>query len=38
MRRLDPDVSQWNAWQPEKVAHLLEQVDAPWYVAGGVGD
>lgn len=29
MRTLDPDVSHWNTWQPEKVAHLFEQVDAP---------
>jgi hypothetical protein len=31
----DPDVSKWDAWRPERVARLLEGVEAPWYVAGG---
>ena len=31
----DPDISSWDAWRPERVASLLEEVDAPWYVAAG---
>jgi hypothetical protein len=30
-----PDVTKWDAWRPERVATLLERVEAPWYVAGG---
>jgi hypothetical protein len=30
-----PDVTKWDAWRPERVASLLEGVEAPWYVAGG---
>jgi hypothetical protein len=32
---IDPDVSQWDAWWPAKVASLLEGVRFPWYVAAG---
>jgi Aminoglycoside-2''-adenylyltransferase len=35
MSAFEPDVSKWDAWRPEKVAELLEGVDAPWYVAAG---
>jgi hypothetical protein len=31
----EPDVSKWDAWRPERVAALLERVEAPWYVAAG---
>jgi hypothetical protein len=31
----EPDVSKWDAWRPEEVASLLEEVVAPWYVAAG---
>jgi hypothetical protein len=31
----EPDVSKWNAWQPETVARLLRDVQVPWYVAAG---
>ena len=30
-----PDVSKWDAWRPERVASVLEGVEAPWYVAAG---
>jgi hypothetical protein len=32
---MKPDVSKWDAWQPEQVASLLEGVATPWYVAAG---
>jgi Aminoglycoside-2''-adenylyltransferase len=32
---IEPDVSKWDAWRPEKVATMLASVEAPWYVAGG---
>ena len=32
---IHPDVSRWEAWSPERVADLLADVEAPWYVAGG---
>jgi hypothetical protein len=32
---IDPDVSKWDAWRPERVPSLLEGVEAPWYVAAG---
>jgi hypothetical protein len=32
---IDPDVSRWDAWRPEQVARLLEDVQVPWYVAAG---
>jgi hypothetical protein len=32
---IEPDVSKWNAWRPERLVSLLEGVEAPWYVAGG---
>jgi hypothetical protein len=32
---IEPDVSKWDAWPPERVARLLEGVRAPWYVAAG---
>jgi hypothetical protein len=32
---IEPDVSRWDAWRPERVARLLEGVHAPWYVAAG---
>jgi hypothetical protein len=32
---IEPDVSRWDAWRPEEAAHLLQGVDAPWYIAGG---
>lgn len=32
---IEPNVSMWDAWRPERVARLLEGVEAPWYVAGG---
>ena len=31
----DPDVSEWDAWRPERLARGLEGVEAPWYVAAG---
>jgi Aminoglycoside-2''-adenylyltransferase len=31
----DPDISKWEAWRPERIARLLEGVEAPWYVAAG---
>lgn len=30
-----PDVTRWAPWTPAHVAELLEDVEAPWYVAGG---
>lgn len=33
--KIDPDVSQWDAWRPEQVARLFAEVDLPWYVAAG---
>ena len=32
---IEPDISNWDAWPPEKVARMLEDVDVPWYVAAG---
>jgi len=32
---IEPDVSKWDSWRPERVAGLLAPVEAPWYVAGG---
>jgi Aminoglycoside-2''-adenylyltransferase len=32
---IDPDVSKWDAWRPERVAQLLAGLKAPWYVAAG---
>jgi hypothetical protein len=32
---VDPDISKWDAWGPEKVAGLLSGLDAPWYIAAG---
>jgi hypothetical protein len=32
---LDADVSPWHPWSPHEVAVALEEVEAPWYVAGG---
>jgi hypothetical protein len=32
---IEPDVSKWDAWRPERVARLLESVRAPWYIAAG---
>jgi hypothetical protein len=32
---IDPDVSRWDAWRPEVVARLFENVRLPWYVAAG---
>jgi Aminoglycoside-2''-adenylyltransferase len=32
---IEPDVSKWDAWRPERVAKLLEGVQVPWYVAAG---
>jgi hypothetical protein len=29
------DASQWDAWQPVRVAELLREVNVPWAVAGG---
>jgi hypothetical protein len=34
-RAFEPDISKWDAWRPEKVAALLDGVEAPWYVAAG---
>jgi hypothetical protein len=31
----EPDVTKWDAWRPEEVAHRLDGVRAPWYVAAG---
>lgn len=31
----EPDISKWDAWRPERIAELLEGVEAPWYVAAG---
>ena len=31
----EPDLSLWDPWHPERVAALLEGVEAPWYVAAG---
>ena len=31
----EPDLGQWDAWSPEKVARVLAPVEAPWYVAAG---
>ncbi len=31
----DPDLAEWDAWQPEEAARRLERVAAPWYVAAG---
>jgi hypothetical protein len=36
MTAFAPDVSQWDAWRPERVAELLAGVDLPWYVAAGL--
>jgi hypothetical protein len=35
MTAFKPDVEQWDAWRPERVAELLEGVDLPWYIAAG---
>ena len=35
MSAFEPDLSQWDAWRPERVAELLAEVDLPWYVAAG---
>ncbi len=35
MSAIDPDISKWDAWRPEQVARLLENVRVPWYVAAG---
>ncbi len=32
---VDLDASQWDPWQPERVAELLRDVEAPWAVGGG---
>jgi len=32
---IEPDVWKWDAWRPEEAGRLLQDVDAPWYVAGG---
>jgi Aminoglycoside-2''-adenylyltransferase len=32
---IDPDVSAWDAWRPERVAALLADLAVPWYVAAG---
>jgi hypothetical protein len=32
---IEPDVSKWDAWRPERAASLLRGVDVPWYVAAG---
>jgi hypothetical protein len=34
-RAFEPDLRQWDAWSPEKVAKVLAPVEAPWYVAAG---
>jgi Aminoglycoside-2''-adenylyltransferase len=34
---IDPFESKWQAWRPEAVVRLLEDVRAPWYVAAGWG-
>jgi hypothetical protein len=34
-RTFEPDLRQWDAWSPEKVAKVLAPVEAPWYVAAG---
>jgi len=35
MNAIEPDVSKWDAWRPEKIARLLDGVEIPWYVAAG---
>ncbi|HEX3303033.1 MAG TPA: hypothetical protein VHR64_09145 [Thermomicrobiales bacterium] len=31
----EPVLLKWEPWRPQEVAHLLAQVEAPWYVAAG---
>ena len=31
----EPDLTQWDAWRPADVAHLLKDVQTLWYVTGG---
>ncbi len=31
----DPDLAEWDAWQPDEAARRLERVEAPWYIAAG---
>jgi len=31
----EPDLSAWDAWHPSEVAHLLRDVETPWYVTAG---
>jgi len=35
VKAIEPDVGKWDPWRPDEAARLLEEVDAPWYVAGG---
>ena len=35
MSEIDFDLWAWEAWRPERVASLLADVAAPWYVAAG---
>ena len=35
MTTIEPDVSKWDAWRPDQVARLLEDVRVPWYIAAG---
>jgi Aminoglycoside-2''-adenylyltransferase len=32
---IEPDFSKWDAWRPEAVARIFEDVRLPWYVAAG---
>jgi hypothetical protein len=31
----EPDLTKWDAWQPDEVVRRLTHVDAPWYIAAG---
>ena len=35
MSAFTPDVEQWDAWRPERIAELFAAVDLPWFVAAG---
>jgi hypothetical protein len=35
MSSIEPDIAKWDAWPPEKIATLLNGLEAPWYVAAG---